>query len=196
MSPNSTVRHHKYNMADSEALVARTVELLGGTERFREISDSEFHEMEARWKQDTDAIGRILRAHLYVEHYLTEHLEKANPRLGSRRLASLTFARKLALLDSEHPARTSLKDGIAHLNKIRNLLAHNLDAQVTEEDAKIFTNSGLFGSMMAASNRISTNSPPIEIMERFAQFAASSLTSEFSAFGVAFGKALDEAKNR
>lgn len=183
-------------MADSEAVIARTVELLGGTERFREITDAEFHEMEARWKQDTDAIGRILRAHLYVEHYLTEHLENANPRLGSVRSARLSFAQKLALLDSEHPARASLKGGIAHLNKIRNRLAHNLDAQVTEEDSKIFTNSGLFGSMIAAANSISTNSPPIEIMERFAQFAANSLTSEFSAFGVAFGKALEEAKNR
>jgi len=181
-------------MAITEAAIARTVELLGGTDRFRETTDIEFREMERRWKQDTDAIGRILRAHLYVEHYLTEHLQKANPRLDGIRKARLSFAQKLALLESEHPAHAGLKGGISHLNKIRNRLAHNLNAELTNADAQVFLHSGLFGSMMAASGTFDAESPPMDIMEKFAQFAANSLISEFSAFGLAFGQALDEAK--
>ena len=183
-------------MQDTEAVIARTVELLGGADRFREVTDAEFQEMNRRWKQDTESIGRILRAHLYVEHYLTEHLEKANPRLGSVRTARLSFAQKLELLDAKHPGRQSLKGGISHLNKIRNRLAHNLDARVTKEDAQFFLKSGLFGSMMAAAGHLNSETEPMEVMERFAQFAANSLQSEFSAFGIAFGKALDEAKSR
>lgn len=183
-----------YTMTETEAIVARTVEILGGTERFREVTDTEFHDMERRWNQDTESIGRILRAHLYVEHYLTEHIEKANPRLGSVRDARLSFSQKLELLDSKHPARASLKSGIAHLNKIRNRLAHNLNAQVTKADSDVFLRSSLFGSMTVATNGLTAESPPLEVMERFAQFAANSLTSEFSTFGEAFSRALEEAK--
>lgn len=180
-------------MADTQAVIARTIELLGGPERARQVTDDEFHSMERRWNQDTSSMGRILRAHLFVEHYLTEHIEKANPRLGNLRSARLSFSQKLQLLDDRNPAQASLKEGIARLNKIRNRLAHNLDATVTKQDAESFLSSGLFSSMMAVAHELSVDSPPIEVMERFAQFAANSLTSEFSAFGAAFAQALDEA---
>lgn len=57
-----------------------------------------------RWDQGLDVIGRILRAHLYVEYYLTESLVKANRRLGSVDQARLSFWQKLELLDQNaHP---------------------------------------------------------------------------------------------
>jgi len=55
---------------DTDRVIARTIELLGGPERARQVTDAEFGEMVTRWNQDTDVIGRILRSHLYVEHYL------------------------------------------------------------------------------------------------------------------------------
>jgi hypothetical protein len=95
-----------FNHPDSKRVAERTIEILGGPDKFREITNTEFGEMQRRWNQDIDAIGRILRSHLYVEHYLSEYLEKANPRLGSVVKARLSFAQKLKLLDP--------KDGQVH----------------------------------------------------------------------------------
>lgn len=82
-----------------DRVIERTIELLGGADRASEKTDREFGEMVERWGQDVDAIGRILRAHLYVEHYLTDYIQHANPRLGSTAKARLSFNHKLALFD-------------------------------------------------------------------------------------------------
>lgn len=90
------------NPPDTAKVIARTVELLGGPDQAREITDKEFGEMGRRWDQNTDAIGRILRSHLYVEHYLTEFIRHANPRLGSIGDARLGFSPKWVLPPTEN----------------------------------------------------------------------------------------------
>jgi hypothetical protein len=179
---------------DTTALAARTIELLGGPERAKEVADKEFGEMVARWDQDVDAIGRILRAHLYVEHYLTEFLRNANPRLGSLAEAKLSFAQKLALLDTQSPAIADLKPGIAHLNKIRNRLAHRLSAAIEPADASVFLSASFFVSMrIAAQGKAPSSQVPLEVLEQFSLHSAHILSGEFSAFGAAFSQALLEA---
>ncbi len=178
---------------DPTRVAERTVELLGGPEKAREITDAEFGEMQRRWDQDVAAIGRILRSHLYVEHYLSEYLERANPRLGSVTKARLTFAQKLELLDTRDPRLAEVLPGIKHLSTIRNRLAHRLSATVTTEDATVFLGAKLFKAMREGGAKPNTPSQdPLDILEQFAQYASSSLSHEFSAVGNAFGKALDE----
>lgn len=182
---------------DTARVVARTVELLGGPDRAREITDQEFGEMGRKWDQDTDAIGRILRAHLYVEHYLTEFIRHANPRLGSIGDAKLSFGQKWALLDTKTPAIAELKPGIAQLNKIRNRLAHRLSAAIEPADSKVFLAAPMFSSMrFVALGRSPSTLEPIELLEQFALHAANVLTGEFSSFSIAFGQALQEEKGR
>ena len=134
----SNVRRQMSAPYDVERVVARTVELLGGPDRAREVTDTEFGDMVTRWEQDVDAIGRILRSHLYVEHYLTEFIRHANPRLGSIAEARLSFNQKLALLDTNSPGVAELKPGIAQLNKIRNRLAHRLSFAILPADTQVF----------------------------------------------------------
>lgn len=182
---------------DTARVISRTVELLGGPDRAREITDLEFGEMVSRWNQDTDVIGRILRSHLYVEHYLTEFIRHANPRLGSVADARLTFSQKLALLDTRSPAVAELKPGIAQLNKIRNRLAHRLSAAIETADTQVFLSAPMFSSMrFVALGRPPETLTPIELLEQFALHAASILAGEFSSFSKAFGQALQEEKAR
>ena len=166
---------------------------MGGAEKFREITDSEFGEMQRRWNQDVVAIGRILRSHLYVEHYLHEYIEKSNPRLGPLANARLTFSQKLTLVDHKDPQVAEVLPGIKHLNTIRNRLAHRLSANLTEEDAAVFLNAKLFRAMRDEGAKPGKPSQdPLDVLEKFAQYAGSCLNQEFSALGNAFREALNE----
>lgn len=179
--------------ANSQLVADRTVELLGGHDKARELVDAEFSEMRQRWSQDVEAIGRILRSHLYVEHYLTEYIEKANPRLGSVAKARLTFAQKLELVDQNDHSLAEVLPGIKRLNVIRNRLAHRLSTVVTEEDAALFLDAKLFKALRVEGAKPDIPSKiPLDILEAFAQYASNSLSNEFSVFGNAFRRALEE----
>lgn len=178
---------------DPTLVVKRVIELLGGVEKTRQITDQELGDMNQRWNQDVESIGRILRAHLYVEHYMTEYLNKANPHLGSVEKAKLSFAQKLALLDPNDPRLQEVKEGIKHLNAIRNRLAHRLSATVTTEDSAIFLRAPYFGEMR--DERAKPNKPssePLDILEEFAQHASHAFTQKFSVVGQAFARAMEE----
>lgn len=178
---------------DYNAIAMRTAELLGGHEAFMEMAEREHAEMQSRWNQNVEVIGRILRSHLYVEHYMTEYLSKANPRLGSLREAKLTFAQKLNLLDSTNPAIARVLPGIKRLNKIRNQLAHNLDASVTNEDAAVFLNEPSFNALRVERFRgKELPTDPLFILEEFCFFASIAFTHEFNATSIAMSKAIDE----
>jgi hypothetical protein len=180
---------------DVERVIARTIELLGGSDRARTVTDAEFGEMVTRWDQDVDAIGRILRSHLYVEHYLTEFIRHANPRLGSISEARLSFNQKLALLDTKSPGLAELKPGIAQLNKIRNRLAHRLSSEILPADAQVFLAAPMFSSMrFIALGRSPKTLGPLELLEQFALHSANILAGEFNSFSKAFGQALEESK--
>ncbi|MGJ7547035.1 hypothetical protein [Pseudomonas alloputida] len=178
---------------DMQRVVKRTIDHLGGAERFQQVIDSEFMEMRRRWDMDVTNIGRILRSHLYVEYYLTQHIEKANPRLGDISTARLTFAQKLSLLDANDFRLRNLTPGLRQINSVRNRLAHRLDAMLTAEDAQVFLKHSLFNALRIEGAKPSLPSmEPIEILEKFAQFSAHLLANEFSEFAIAVGKAIDE----
>ena len=101
----------------------------------------------------------ILRAHLYLEYYMTEHLRYENPGIGDLDSARLTFSQKVALLRVDDEATKSLAHGIRHLNKIRNKLAHNLSIVVTKDDADIFLSVRVFKLIRDAVATHTTTSP-------------------------------------
>lgn len=178
---------------DSSSVIARTIELLGGPLKARATIDAEFGSMTKRWNQDVESIGRILRSHLYLEHYLTEHLEKVNSQLGPVSKAHLSFTQKVDLLDSRSPRLAEILPGIRHLNKVRNRLAHQLTAIVTQDDAEIFLQAKLFKALRAEIAKPEKPSDdPLDILEYFAQYASSWLVDSFSVFGTAYGRALSE----
>lgn len=178
---------------DLNRIVRRTVQILGGTDAFRAATDEEFEEIQARWNQNVDSIGRILRAHLFVEHYLTEHLSHANPALGSPKDARLSFAQKVALLNPNDPDIADVLAGLKHLNAIRNRLAHNLASHVTEADAALLLRSARFDALRRARGG-KVSSEPMAVLEDFARHVGMVFSYGRSKVSAALSQAIAESK--
>ncbi|MDO9112471.1 MAG: hypothetical protein Q7U63_01615 [Polaromonas sp.] len=180
---------------DNDRIVRRAMELMGGHDAFFKAADEELADVNGRWNQNVAEIGRILRAHLFVEHYLTQYVAQANPRLGSLTEARATFAQKVALLDAVNPDIATMLPGIKRLNAIRNRLAHNLGTQVSEDDARIFLGCERFSALRAArSTEESQTNDPLEILEDFARHTAVSFTYEFTPLSKAIAQSIMEAQ--
>ncbi|GJH04503.1 hypothetical protein [Paraburkholderia terrae] len=157
-----------------KAFLLRVAEIMGGQEEFMAAMVAERRATREKWNKDVLTIGRILRAHLYVEHYLTEYIQHLNPALGDIDGARITFNQKVRLLQSGDTLVSDIIPGIRHLNSIRNRLAHNLEAKVTDEDARVF----LQGTFKALRNKgvLPSDDPqsesPIDVLEDFAQYAS------------------------
>lgn len=162
--------------ANSEKAAIRVIALHGGREAFLAHSTAQVDDLNARWNQNSALMGSILRAHLFVEHYLERYLQTRNPNLGNIDSARLSFAQKAALLDQKDASTSYLVPGIRRLNRIRNRLAHNLSASVTAEDRDVFLSIGLFRALRDALAAPATPSAePIDVLEAFAQHAGMAL---------------------
>jgi hypothetical protein len=180
----------------TEFVAKRSLELMGGREAAIASMEKEYYELKERWKQDIDTIGRILRAHLHVEYYLTEHLQHINPGLGDIDEARLSFAQKANLLRQDGDASVwMLIGGIRHLNKIRNRLAHNLKAEVTADDRTVFFSQGIYKAMRDWGHKDDSkplSDAAIDVLEHFAEFASSMLHSRTTPHSKAFAQAMNE----
>jgi hypothetical protein len=172
---------------------SRAAELVGGETTFRTLADAEIARVQALWNQNTDAIGRILRAHLFVEHFMTEYLERTNPQLGSIEKARLSFAQKVALLSLADPGVADALPGIKHLNTIRNKLAHRTDTPVTDSDASSFMSCKLFATQQTRKSQPDGSSKqPIDVLEDFARYTSIVFTYEHSQLTQAMATAMAE----
>ena len=175
--------------ADLSLLVSKVLENLGGKDKAWEIIDADYRETQLRWRQDVEVLGRILRSHLYLEQYLTDYLERANPHLAIKK-AALRFYQKLDLISSL-PQFAEIVAGIRHLNVIRNRLAHRISAKVTQADAKIFLQARLFVALRnEGAKPHEASQEPLDVLEGFAQYASTCLSHESSPFSVAYSAAL------
>jgi hypothetical protein len=178
------------SIPDPKAVAREVIEILGGREACLTAIDDEISQKQDRWELDIEAIGRILRAHLYVEHYLEEYLIHTNPRLGTLKDARLTFAQKVALVDHTDARVVSLLPGLKVLNKVRNRLAHDPQAIVTTEDVSAFLQDPFFKALRSAlAHPNPPSTEPIEILEEFARHAEGALTRGRSRLTVAFQEA-------
>ena len=178
---------------NKQRFVEKVIEILGGKERFKQVVDNEFIDMRRRWDLDVTNIGRILRSHLYVEHYLMQHITKANPRLGDTSKARLTFSQKLSLLDTSHTYLSELIPGLRQINLVRNRLAHRLEASLTAEDVQVFLSHAMFNAMRIEGAKPSAPSmEPIDVLEEFAQYAAHLMVNEFCEVAIAIRKVIAE----
>ena len=80
-----------------------------------------------------DTLGRVLKCHLIVEHYLDRFLVSHfgidnfdNVRFG--------FAQKAWLLPDRATTAAFVKPGVFRLNRIRNKFAHSLGAELSDAD--------------------------------------------------------------
>lgn len=161
---------------------ARVVfERFGGKKKFFQIQKQRHQAIVEAWHQDADQIGRVVRAHLFVEHYLTAFLDAENTGLAPIDSARLSFAQKVSLLRNDHPSVGGLRPGIRRLNRIRNRIAHTLKADVRHEDADLFRGIQMFAAMQRAGGYESELSgSPLEVLESFAKFAGMTLAAASS----------------
>lgn len=166
---------------DPQAVIRELLDLYGGPEKAWQIFEEDYAQVTAAWNQDTVTIGRILRGHLFVEHFLTEYLSARNPELGSLEEARLTFSQKLALVGGGTGGVSYLLPGVRRLNAIRNRLAHSLRAEVTTEGANAFLAIEFFRAMRDAGHapRVAS-AEPIDVLEDFAKHAGLALHASAS----------------
>lgn len=157
----------------------RLIEAHGGHDRFFALMDQRLDEFNAVWEQDAGRIGRVLRAHLAVEHFLTEYLQFANPNLGVLDNARLSFSQKVELISDNDRSMESLKVGLRRLNTIRNRIAHKLQVDIRSEDREALLGISMFKAMRAESMKRHGPKPEdaLSVIEQFATFAAGLLQS-------------------
>jgi hypothetical protein len=162
--------------------VAKMMERFGGREGFFRRLDKRYEEFTAVWKQDAERIGRILRAHLAVEHFVGMYLAAMNPNLGDVAEARLSYAQKVDLLNADENSMVAMiLPGLRRLGAIRNRIAHRLQVDLSKEDEDVFLGIGLFRATRDAKRggylehpevKPSADDPRLAIVEEFAQFAS------------------------
>jgi len=147
----------------------------GGRDAFFREAEENIARFNELWEQNLDLIGRVLRAHLVVEHFLTEFIHARNPDLPSLHAAGLTFNQKLKLLPDDAINIKMLKPGIRKLNRIRNRIAHNLALELTDEDRSSFLGIQIFSAFRNEKRKreIPVGDEPIEVLEEFSIMAGS-----------------------
>lgn len=131
---------------------------------------------------DHDPIGRVLRAHLIIENFLTRFIEQG---LGIEDLgeARLSFAQKVALLPNGRDSSAFVKPGITQLNKVRNKFGHNLETEVRRGDL-----SAIYG-VLEVARRGQRFRNPIDAIEAFAPVACAFLSMPSEHLREVFGRA-------
>lgn len=127
----------------------------------------------AVWERDHGAIGKLVRAHLVLEHFLTKYLTAANPYLGDIEAARLTFAQKLELALNPESVLLVVGPGIRQINKVRNQLVHRLEFRLQDADLE-----PLRWFIRIRNERVGVPVPDgIELVEEFTKTACTFLAS-------------------
>lgn len=95
--------------------------------------NEENEHFKALFAREHDTLGRVLKCHLIVEHYLDRFLT-AHYGIADIEGVRLTFFQKAQLLPSQRTAASFVKPGILRLNAIRNRCGHELSTQVRDDD--------------------------------------------------------------
>lgn len=158
---------------------------------------ADFRYISSRWDQDTEVLGRILRAHLFVEHFLSLYIQARNTELPSVDEARLTFAQKVALVGGGSPGMGYLLPGIRRLNSIRNRIVHTLRAVVTDADMNTFLRIAPFRALreaIAKGQSIPSGTDPIAVLEDFARHVGTTLQACSSRSGDVWSEAIRAAQ--
>jgi hypothetical protein len=180
-------------LPDPQTVAKRVIEAHGGIDQAIAIAEKHIAEFNSLWLQDAERIGRILRAHLTVEHFLTRYIEFKNPMLAALTETRITFNQKVDLLHPSDRLASELKPGLRRLNQIRNRLAHNLQVEVRGDDVEVFRGVTIFTAMhneLAKRSGEALPEDPIAICEAFAKFAAGMLQAGSAADAKIWANAL------
>lgn len=86
--------------------------------------------------REIDELGRVLKCHLIVEHYLDNYLSVAFPSIDNWDNARLTFSQKLELTQNKRTIFSYYYPAIKNLNLLRNTFSHKLDYSINSKDCQ------------------------------------------------------------
>ena len=160
--------------ASMNDVIQAVFEEFGGRENFFRESQQQLDYFNRLWDRDTELVGRVLRAHLVVEHFLTEYIQTTNPRLPSLDDVGISFEAKVRLLPSDVTHIQMIVPGIRQLNRIRNTIAHRLEVEISTEERSSFLGVPVFAAMRNEMKKRNPDLPdaPIDVLEDFAKLAA------------------------
>jgi hypothetical protein len=154
----------------------------------------EYSELERRWAQDCELIGRMLRAHLFVEHFMNDFIAHQNPNLPRSGIDKLPFAAKVGLLGDRKPWVATYAPALWALNDIRTDFGHRLDSKVSQKRIATILEAGEFVKYQEGVRAPVTDvTPPVEVVEAFARLMGKIFHGESSPTGGAIGAALQRA---
>lgn len=179
-------------LLDPATVVPKLFALYGGKDKFFEAMDARQAEFFTLWEHDSEKIGRVLHAHLVVEHFLTAHIQAQNPKLGAILEARLTFAQKVALIGDDDRVANLLIPGLLGLNKVRNRLAHRLKVEIEAGDIQAIFSVELYAATLKHKENPRPEDP-LWVLEDFAKFAGTMLQSSAAPDNALWAKAFENA---
>jgi hypothetical protein len=130
--------------------------------------ETENERFKALLAQDHGLLGRVLKCHLIVEHYLGRYLT-AHYKVEDIEEAKLGFFQKAQLLPTRGQAVAFVKPGILRLNAIRNRFGHTLQPELELHDLSAMTDVlGVFRATV-------TYTQPVDVIEAFTTVACTAL---------------------
>ena len=115
-----------------------------------------------------DTLGRVLKCHLIVEHFLGRFLV-SHFGIDNFDDVRLSFAQKAKLLPDRATAAAFVKPGVVRLNRIRNDFSHSLGAELSDADLDPIR------PVLAFARRGVTFESPVEAIEAFTTVACTFL---------------------
>ena len=115
--------------------------------------------------------GRVLRAHLVVENCLRRHIQALNPNLGPIEKLGLGFDKlRIAAFGMKICDVAWANEQLVALNQIRNKLAHQVDAKITDEDILLLRRDvdALLRDSLARSRWPEIAGTPVAVIETWA----------------------------
>ncbi len=154
----------------------------------------EFSELARRWAQDCELIGRVLRAHLFVEHFMNDFIARQNPNLPRAGIDKLPFATKVGLLGHSKPFIATYSSALWALNDIRTDFGHRLDSKVNQKRIVTILEAGEFVKYQEGIRAPVTDATPaVEVVEAFARLMGKIFHGESSPTAGAISVALQRA---
>lgn len=145
-----------------------------GMENFHAEFEQRGNELQKMWSVDPIEKGRVIKAHLFVEHYLNLYLSKIL-HYERHKIDEMGFWRKACTFTkkSGHGFK-KLNTPLSRFNKCRNDLAHNLEKALTDKDKRFFENINdpRFASWLLMFKKETKNMTAVEFYELFATFMA------------------------
>jgi hypothetical protein len=136
---------------------------------------------------DHDDLGRVLKCHLVLEHYLDRFLSQQIPTIEEARLS---FVQKARLLPTARSAAAFVRPGIIQLNAIRNRFAHSLMGHINNLEL------GPISVILEAARPGLAFQSPVDAIEAFTTVACTFLIVPPPDLQAVFMEAFSELKVR